>query len=54
MHDSAGAAGLRRVDRRELGRLFSEQARVPYADAMLTRLPTGVDPAAAAAVSDNP
>lgn len=37
----------------EWGGLFSEQARVPYADAMLTRLPTGVDPAAAAAVSDN-
>jgi len=35
------------------GGLFSEQARVPYADAMLTRLPTGVEPAAAAAVSDN-
>jgi len=36
------------------GGLFSEQARVPYADAMLTRLPTGVEPAAAAAVSSLP
>ena len=35
------------------GGLFSEQARVPYADSMLTRLPAGVEPAAAAAVSDN-
>jgi threonine dehydrogenase-like Zn-dependent dehydrogenase len=35
------------------GGLFSEQARVPYADAMLTCLPAGVEPAAAAAVSDN-
>jgi len=35
------------------GGLFSEQARVPYADAMLTRLPPGVEPAAAASVSDN-
>lgn len=35
------------------GGLFSEQARVPYADAMLTRLPAGVEPAAAAAASDN-
>ncbi len=35
------------------GGLFSEQVRVPFADGMLVRLPEGVDPAAAASVSDN-
>ncbi len=35
------------------GGLFSEQVRVPYADGMLVKLPPGVDPVAAASVSDN-
>jgi threonine dehydrogenase-like Zn-dependent dehydrogenase len=38
---------------RDWGGLFSDQVRVPYADAMLTPAPTGVDPAYLAAVSDN-
>jgi len=35
------------------GGLFSEEVRVPFADGMLVRLPDGVDPVAAASVSDN-
>lgn len=35
------------------GGLYSEQVRVPFADAMLVALPAGVDPVAVAAVSDN-
>lgn len=35
------------------GGLFSEQARVPFADGMLTKLPDGVDPAWAASAGDN-
>jgi alcohol dehydrogenase len=35
------------------GGAFSDQLAVPYADAMLVALPDGVDPAAAANVSDN-
>jgi alcohol dehydrogenase len=35
------------------GGAFSDQMAVPYADAMLVPLPDGVDPAAAASVSDN-
>lgn len=35
------------------GGLFSECVRVPFADAMLVKVPAGVDPVAAAAVSDN-
>ncbi len=35
------------------GGAFSEQLAVPYADAMLVALPEGVDPVAAASVSDN-
>lgn len=35
------------------GGLFSELVLVPYADAMLVRVPQGVDPIAAAGVSDN-
>jgi alcohol dehydrogenase len=35
------------------GGAFSEQLAVPYADAMLVPLPDGVDPVAAASVSDN-
>jgi alcohol dehydrogenase len=35
------------------GGAFSDELRVPYADAMLVPLPAGVDPAAAASVADN-
>jgi alcohol dehydrogenase len=35
------------------GGAFSDQLAVPYADAMLVPLPAGVDPVAAASVSDN-
>jgi alcohol dehydrogenase len=35
------------------GGAFSDQLAVPYADAMLVALPEGVDPVAAASVSDN-
>ncbi|MFI2205444.1 zinc-binding dehydrogenase [Streptomyces sp. NPDC020192] len=35
------------------GGLFSELLRVPYADAMLVALPTGLDPVAMASASDN-
>ncbi len=35
------------------GGAFSDQLAVPYADAMLLALPAGIDPAAAASVSDN-
>ena len=35
------------------GGFLSDAVRVPYADAMLVPLPEGVDPAAAASVSDN-
>jgi alcohol dehydrogenase len=35
------------------GGFLSDAVRVPYADAMLVELPGGVDPAAAASVSDN-
>jgi alcohol dehydrogenase len=35
------------------GGAFSDQLRVPYADAMLLPLPDGVDPVAAASVADN-
>ena len=35
------------------GGLFSEEVRVPFADGMLVALPAGIDPVAAASVSDN-
>ena len=35
------------------GGVISDQLAVPYADAMLVRLPEGVDPAAVASVADN-
>ncbi len=35
------------------GGAFSDELAVPYADAMLVRLPEGIDPLAAAAVADN-
>lgn len=37
----------------EWGGMLSDLALVPYADAMLVRLPDGVEPAAVASVSDN-
>ena len=37
----------------EWGGLFSDLARVPYADAMLVPLPPGLDPIAMASASDN-
>lgn len=37
----------------EWGGFLSDSVRVPYADAMLVELPGGVDPVAAASVSDN-
>jgi threonine dehydrogenase-like Zn-dependent dehydrogenase len=37
----------------EWGGFLSDRVRVPYADAMLVELPSGVDPVAAASVSDN-
>src|SRR6476620_245062 len=38
---------------REYGGALSDLVEVPYADAMLVPLPSGVQPAAAASVSDN-
>ena len=38
---------------REYGGALSDLVEVPYADAMLVALPEGIDPAAAASVSDN-
>jgi alcohol dehydrogenase len=35
------------------GSAFAEELAVPYADAMLVRLPAGIDPVAAASVADN-
>jgi len=35
------------------GGLFSERVRVPFADAMLVRVPEGVDPVAASSAGDN-
>jgi threonine dehydrogenase-like Zn-dependent dehydrogenase len=50
----AGAAfGMAPIARQEWGGAFSDVVRVPYADAMLVPLPSGLDPAAVASVSDN-
>ena len=50
----AGAAyGMAPIARREWGGALSDCVRVPYADAMLVALPTGLDPASVASVSDN-
>jgi threonine dehydrogenase-like Zn-dependent dehydrogenase len=50
----AGAAfGMAPIARQEWGGALSDVVRIPYADAMLVPLPTGVEPAAAASVSDN-
>jgi threonine dehydrogenase-like Zn-dependent dehydrogenase len=37
----------------EWGGLFDDQLRVPFADAMLTPVPAGIDPAAAVSAGDN-
>ena len=37
----------------KFGGMFADAVRVPFADAMLVKLPDGVDPVAAASVSDN-
>ena len=50
----AGAAfGMAPIARREWGGALSDCVRVPYADAMLVALPTGLDAASVASVSDN-
>jgi alcohol dehydrogenase len=49
-----GAAyGLKPTSKTEFGGALSDLMRVPYADHMLVRLPEGLDPVAAASVSDN-
>ena len=49
-----GAAfGLKPTSGVEFGGALSDLVRVPFADQMLVRLPRGVDPVAAASVSDN-
>ncbi|MBI1187965.1 MAG: alcohol dehydrogenase catalytic domain-containing protein [Alphaproteobacteria bacterium] len=49
-----GAAyGLKPTSKTEFGGALSDLMYVPYADHMLVRLPDGVDPVAAASVSDN-
>jgi threonine dehydrogenase-like Zn-dependent dehydrogenase len=45
--------GMAPLARKEWGGLLSDQVRVPYADAMLVPVPAGVDPVAAASISDN-
>jgi alcohol dehydrogenase len=45
--------GLSPLSGKEYGGMASELLRVPFADAMLVKLPSGVDPIAAAALSDN-
>jgi threonine dehydrogenase-like Zn-dependent dehydrogenase len=50
----AGAAyGMAPIARREWGGALSDCVRVPYADAMLVALPSGLEPASVASVSDN-
>lgn len=50
----AGAAfGMAPIARQEWGGALSDLVRIPYADAMLVALPTGVEPASVASVSDN-
>lgn len=50
----AGAAyGMAPIARQEWGGALSDRVRVPYADAMLVALPTGMEPASVASVSDN-
>lgn len=45
--------GLGRMGGLQWGGFLADVARVPYADAMLVRLPDGVDPEAVASASDN-
>ena len=50
----AGAAyGMAPIARREWGGALSDLVHVPYADAMLVALPTSLEPATVASVSDN-
>lgn len=50
----AGAAyGMAPIARREWGGALSDLVLVPFADAMLVSLPSGVEPRAVASVSDN-
>lgn len=49
-----GAAyGLKPTSKTEFGGALSDVMYVPYADHMLVRLPAGIDPVAAASLSDN-
>jgi alcohol dehydrogenase len=49
-----GAAyGLKPTSKTEFGGALSDLMHVPFADHMLVKLPTGIDPVAAASVSDN-
>lgn len=47
------AYGLSPLSQKEWGGAISDVLRVPYADAMLVKLPAGLDPIAAAALGDN-
>jgi threonine dehydrogenase-like Zn-dependent dehydrogenase len=47
MYGLAPVAGL------DAGGVLADRVRVPFADAMLVRLPAGIDPTAAASVGDN-
>lgn len=49
----AAAYGLKPTSKTEFGGALSDLMYVPYADHMLVRLPVGVDPVAAASLSDN-
>jgi threonine dehydrogenase-like Zn-dependent dehydrogenase len=49
----AAAYGLKPTSKTEFGGALSDLMYVPYADHMLVRLPDGVDPVAAASLSDN-
>ncbi len=45
--------GMAPLARREWGGALSDRVRVPYANAMLAPLPSGIDPTAVASISDN-
>lgn len=50
---NAGLSGYGVATASDWGGLFSEQVRVPFADAMLHALPAGIDPVAVASAGDN-
>jgi threonine dehydrogenase-like Zn-dependent dehydrogenase len=52
-HPPLSTFGLGPMGGLEWGGLLADRTLVPHADAMLVRLPGGIDPAAAASVSDN-